>query len=285
MKYRLLALDLDGTLLGPDQQVSAANRDAIAQALAAGTWVVPCTGRGWRESLDAVGDIPGLKYGVFNSGAVVVDLPSAQAVDLADFEPGLALELVEFLRDLPEAILVYQEHSRTGRDFLVTGDGDVTPQTRRWFTANQLKVGEIRYPTPDELRHSLRVGVVVSGQRAFDIEQRITERFGNRTELHCFAGVPTARQDEAIFIVEVFAKGVNKWRGLSWIAHQHRIDPAQIAAVGDEINDLAMLKQAGLGVAMANAVPAATQSADRTTLAHNEHGVAHAIRQMLGGHW
>ncbi|MEM9419118.1 MAG: Cof-type HAD-IIB family hydrolase [Planctomycetota bacterium] len=285
MKYDLIALDLDGTLLGPNHTVSLENRRAIADAQEAGVLVVPCTGRGWRESLNALGDVPGLPVGVFNTGAVVVEMDSGHAVDLADIEPHLTLELIEFMRDLPQAVLVFQEHGRTGRDFLVTGDGEITDNTQRWFKMNNLLVAENRHPTPEDLHHSLRVGVVATGRAAFDVEEQLVERFANRVDLHCFAGVPTAKAEDAVFIVEVFAKGVNKWRGLSWIADQRGISADRIATIGDEINDLAMLEHAGLGVAMANAVPRAAEKADRHTLSHAEDGVAHAIRKMLDGAW
>ncbi|MEM9913951.1 MAG: Cof-type HAD-IIB family hydrolase [Planctomycetota bacterium] len=285
MKYKMIALDLDGTLLGPDHTVSAENRAAIADAQDAGVLVVPCTGRGWRESLNALGDVPGLSLGVFNTGAVVVEMDRGHAVDLADIEPHLVLELIEFLRDLPQAVLVFQEHGRTGRDFLVTGDGAITDNTQRWFAMNNLLVSENRHPTPVDLHHSLRVGVVATGRAAFEVEDKLGERFADRVDLHCFAGVPTAKAEDAVFIVEVFAKGVNKWRGLSWIAEQHGIASSQVAAIGDEINDLAMLEHAGLGVAMANAVPRAAEKADRHTASNADHGVAHAIRQMLDGVW
>lgn len=285
MKYQMIALDLDGTLLGPDHTVSAENLAAIAEAQDAGVLVVPCTGRGWRESLNALGGIPNLSLGVFNTGAVVVEMGAGRAVDLADFEPHLALELVEFMRDLPQAVLVFQEHDRTGRDFLVTGDGAVTDNTKRWFAMNNLLVEENRHPTADDLHHSVRVGVVATGRSAFDVEERLTKRFADRIDLHCFAGVPTAKAEDAVFIVEVFAKGVNKWRGLAWIADQHGIPHDQVAALGDEINDLAMLEHAGLGIAMANAVPRAVEAANRQTLSNADHGVAHAIRQMLDGKW
>lgn len=285
MKYRLIALDLDGTLLGPDHKVSDENLAAIADARTAGAMVVPCTGRGWRESLSSLVDVPNLEHGVFNTGAVVVEMKSGKAIDLAAFEPHVVLELVEFLRDLPDAVLVYQEHERTGRDYLVTGDGALTDNTQRWFEMNQIRFQENRRPTDVDLHHSLRVGVVVAGRRAFDIEKQVTERFADRVSLHCFAGVPTTSSEDAVYIVEVFAAGVNKWRGVRWLAEQHGIAPEQVAALGDEVNDLAMLEHAGLGVAMGNAVDQAKAAADRQTLTHAEHGVAHAIRQMLDGAW
>ncbi|MEL7088270.1 MAG: HAD hydrolase family protein, partial [Planctomycetota bacterium] len=189
------------------------------------------------------------------------------------------------LRDLPEAVLVYQEHGQTGRDYLVTGDGQLTANTQRWFEMNDIRFHENRRPAVEDLHHSVRVGVVATGQRAFEVEAQVTERFGDRISLHCFAGVPTTAKEDAVFIVEIFAAGVNKWRGVSWLAEQHGIAPEAVAAVGDEINDLAMLQHAGLGVAMGNAVERAAAVADRHTHNNTDHGVAHAIRQMLDGAW
>ena len=287
MKYRLIALDLDGTLLGPDHRVSDANVSAILAAQAAGAMVVPCTGRGWRESVSWIANVTGLEFGVFNTGAVVVDMADGRAIDIADYEPALALELVEFLRDLPDAVLVYQEHSRAGREYLVTGDGQLMDNTRRWFEMNDIRYHQEPHPTQDDLRHCLRVGVVVGSEIAFDVERRVLSHFDQRVDLHCFAGVPTAADPDRdrVFIVEIFPKGVNKWRGVHWLARQHGIDPAHVATVGDEINDAAMIQHAGLGVAMGNAQPSIKQLADRHTLPHAQDGVAHAIRHMLDGTW
>lgn len=285
MKYRLLALDLDGTLLGEDRKVSAENAAAIADAHDAGVLVVPCTGRGWRESVEPLANVPHFTHGIFNTGAVIVEMDSGKAIDLADFEPHLALELVEYLRDLPEAVLVYQEYERTGCDYLITGDGAVNGNTAIWLSTSDLRIKENRRPTADDLRHSLRVGVVATGQRAYDIEDQVIERFADRTSLHCFAGVPTTSMEDKVFIVEIFAAGVSKWRGLQWLAQQHGITDDQIAVMGDEVNDLPMLESAGLSIAMANAVEPAKQLAHHITRSNADHGVAYAIRQMLDGAW
>ena len=285
MHYRLLAIDLDGTLLGPDLTVSRANADAIADAQATGALVVPCTGRGWRESTRALSNVTGLTVGVFNTGAAVVDMDTGTALDLAAFEPHVVLGLVQHLRTLPEAVLVYQDRGRTGRDYLVTGDGELNDNTRRWFTMNGLAVGEIRHPTPDDLRHSLRVGLVAKGNRAFAVERDIIDTFGDVVDVHAFAGVPTAAAEERVYITEVFAKGVTKWRGLRYLMEQQGIPASEVAVIGDEVNDLAMLEHAGLAVAMANAVDRAKALAHRHTLSNLDDGVAHAIRHMLTGSW
>ena len=285
MRYRLLAIDLDGTLLSPDLTVSAANAAAIAAAQDAGVLVVPCTGRGWRESTAVLAGVSGLTVGVFNSGAAVVDTDTGTALDLAAFEPHVVLDLIDHLRSLPEAVLVYQDRGRTGRDYLVTGDGELNANTRRWFTMNRLAVGEVRHPSVDDLHHSLRVGLVAKGDRAFAVERDVIEHFGDVADVHAFAGVPTAAAEDRVFIAEVFAKGVTKWRGLRYLMEQQNIPAAEVAVIGDEVNDLAMLEHAGLAVAMANAVDRVKALAHRHTRSNADDGVAHAIRRMLDGSW
>jgi Cof subfamily protein (haloacid dehalogenase superfamily) len=284
MKYRLIAIDLDGTLFSKHQEVSPANREAVAQAQAAGVVVVPCTGRSWRESFRYLKVVPNLDRGIFNTGAVVAEMQTGRSVDLAAMEPRLVLELVQFLHDLPEAVLVFQDRSRVGRDYLICG-GELTKESKQWFEFNKIETQRINQPTLHDLQHSLRVSVVAFGEHGFDIERRVGERFGDQVSLHCFAGIADADESKSRFMVEVFGAEVNKWRGLKWFASQQGIADEHVAAIGDEVNDIAMLRHAGLGIAMDNAHPAAKEAADRTTLSNAEDGVAHAIEQMLRGKW
>ena len=156
-RYRLIGIDLDGTLLGHDGTVSDANLAAIAAAHEAGVTVVPCTGRAWRESqmaTHAFGDV-----GVFVTGAVVNDLQTGLSLDLAVIEPHLAMALVEQLHDLPEAVFILHERNLTGYDYLVTGRGALTRSTQLWFQNTGAVVRFVDHP---DLGVSLLVGLFVS---------------------------------------------------------------------------------------------------------------------------
>lgn len=285
MRYRLIALDLDGTLLGRDQKVSREDAAAIDEVQAAGAIVVPCTGRSWRESAPYLSNISALDHGVFNTGAMVARMTTGEPLNSAAFDPRLALEVVEFLSQMPEAVLVFQDFGQTHCDYLVCGRGALTDETQQWFEANQLQARHVMHPRHEDLHHSLRISMVAIGAHGFEIEKRVARQFDGRISLHCFAGVPDADESKARFMVEIFAADVNKWRGIKWLATQYGIPDHEIAAVGDEVNDLPMLKHAGLGVAMGNAISPAKAVADRITLNHDAHGVAYALRQMLDGAW
>jgi hydroxymethylpyrimidine pyrophosphatase-like HAD family hydrolase len=90
---------------------------------------------------------------------------------------------------------------------------------------------------------------------------------------------------QRLHILEVFDKQANKWSAIQWLAASHGVTRERICTIGDEINDLPMISQAGLGVAMRNAVGSVKAAAGRHTLGNDEDGVAHAIGCVLSGEW
>jgi HAD superfamily hydrolase (TIGR01484 family) len=285
MDYRLLAIDLDGTLLCPEGKVSPENLSAIAAAQAAGLTVVPCTGRGWREAKYILEQVPNLGLGVFVTGAAVTDVAEGKTRHHTAIDPKVAAELIELLEDEPQAVLVYREPNRVGHEYLVTGQGQLTPNSKWWFDFTGAVLHEQRRVTPDDLHHTLRVGMVTPGSQAPRILGKVEQNFAGRVEAHAFAAVQSPDPDEAVHILEVFAPGVDKWHGLSWVADQMGIGPERVAVIGDEINDVAMLRAAGCAIAMGNGTDAAKEHAAYVTKPNHAHGVAHAISQILDGVW
>lgn len=285
MKYRLIGIDLDGTLLEPGGTISQPNLDAIAAAQEAGVMVVPCTGRAWHEAHFVLKHVPGLDLGVFITGACVAEIPTGSTLDLALMEPHLALSVVDVLKDEPEAVLVFRESSVAGHHYLVTGNGQLTDNTRWWFEVTGAEVHFQKGLSELDLHHTLRVGTVAPVSRVRELEQKVSDALGDHVQVHSFAALNRGDDAESVAVLEVFAAGAHKWRGLSYIAQQHGIDREAIATLGDEVNDLAMLTHAGCGIAMGNAVDRAKQCANHVTRSNREHGVAHAIEQMLRGVW
>jgi hydroxymethylpyrimidine pyrophosphatase-like HAD family hydrolase len=285
MTYRMLGLDIDGTLLNRAGDLSVQNIDAVARAIDAGMLVVPCTGRAWRESRMILAQLPAIEVGVFVGGAAVSRISDGVTVDLAAIEPTLALQLVEHLADFPEAVLVYQDLARAGCDYLIAGRGRLTDNTRWWFDVTEAVVRECREPTLDDLHHTMRVGLVAPGVRIGPVEATLAEQFLGRVLVHSFEAVQTPDPMENVHVLEVFAAGVDKWRGLQWVAQQHEIATDEIVVIGDEINDIAMIRAAGCGIAMGNAIDLIKREADHVTLTCEQSGVAHAIDQLLSGKW
>lgn len=283
MRYRLLAIDLDGTLLGPDGRVSDANREAIAAAQAAGAVVVPCTGRAWHESHWAIDNVPGLDRGVFVTGALVNDMATGRTLEAVNFDEPIARRLVDLLADAADAVLVFRDRDRVGHDYLVTGRGRLADNTAWWFEHSGAKVAH--EPDAADLSHTARIAMVSHNGVLPTLHRRVLDALPGRVNAHRFAGIARQERNESVEILEVFPAGVDKWRGIRAVAALHGIGPGEIAALGDEINDVPMLREAGLGVAMGNAATSAAEAADRRTLPNTSDGVAHAIEQMLAGEW
>jgi hydroxymethylpyrimidine pyrophosphatase-like HAD family hydrolase len=246
---------------------------------------VPCTGRAWHESHFVLRDLPGLDLGVFITGACVARVDDGASVDLALIEPHLAMRIVEVLRDEPEAVLAFRESALAGHHYLVTGHGELTENTRWWFEVTGAEVHFQRHVTPRDLHHTLRVGMVAASDRIRRLERKVAQALGDRVQVHSFAALKREDEAHSVSVLEVFAAEAHKWRGLTWVAEQRGVEPHEIATIGDEVNDVAMLKSAGCGIAMGNAAEPARKAAKRTTLPNTEHGVAHAIDQILRGAW
>lgn len=283
MRYQLIGIDLDGTLLPASGVVSDANVAAIAAARQAGVTVVPCTGRAWRESQMATHAFD--RIGIFVTGAVINDLKTGRSLDLAVIEPHLVMTVVRQLYDLPEAVFILHERSLSGYDYLVTGRGKLTGSTKAWFQMNDSIVRFVDDPQPDDLHHALRVGVVAPSRRVAAIERQLRETFENKVNTHSFQAVASVGSEDGIHVLEIFSGDVDKWRGLQWIAHEHDIADDRIAFIGDEINDLPAIRRAGCGIAMGNAQAVIKDAADRHTGDCDDDGVAGAIDKLLTGAW
>ena len=85
-------------------------------------------------------------------------------------------------------------------------------------------------------------------------------------------------------VLEVFDPAVNKWQGLLHVATAHKIDPAEIIAIGDDVNDLPMIKNAGLGVAMGNARPEVRAAAKLVIGRNDEDGLAKFLEELVIRH-
>jgi len=283
MKYRMLAIDLDGTLLDPRGHLSPENLNAVRCAQDAGALVVLCTGRGLKEAqqiIDQVGhDCPAVLAG----GAQISDPATGQTLYRAGLEPHVALDVVMQLAP-HGAALALVDPQQTEVDYIVVNPGAMTDNTRWWFERLGAKTRELEQPTLEDMHHVIRAGMVGFNDDMAVRQAELEQRFGDALCLQHFQAV---QQEDglAIHVLEVFAAGVNKWSGLQWLAELHDIAPDRIAAIGDHINDVSMVRHAACGIAMANAVDEVRAVADHVTHGHDASGVAMAIVKMLDGTW
>ncbi len=292
-RYRLLALDLDGTLLDARGVVSEQNTDAVRRAREAGLRVLVCTGRGYVEAEPAFRAIGQTDPVIVAGGAVTADPATGATLHRDAMDEQLVHEISGTILGEGHAALLLMDRAETGCDYLVvTGAGGLEPDpvTVWWFE----KMGvSVRYvPSLDgepHAGHTVRLGVLGEHGESNRVGAVIGERFGDRVSMQAFSTVVgpevTGSGPRRIRINEAFDPACDKWPALLRVARGMEIEPAEIAAIGDEMNDLMMIRGAGLGVAMANARDAVLDAADRVTGHHTEAGVASAIDQILDGAW
>jgi len=285
-RYRLLGIDLDGTLFDSTGRPPRANLEAVRRAESAGMIVALCTGRGWKESQIAVEALGHRGPLVLANGALISEPATGRTLHRAVIEPHLSGPVVDHLAAMGEAVLILLDPAECDHDYLVVQPDKLTDNTRWWFDYVGATWRETDRASEEDLHHAVRVGIVGPSSRMPAAQSSLGRRFAEQVFVqHFMAVAESAANGEAIHVLEVFAPGVNKWEALRMVADDHGIAAREVAAVGDHINDVDMIRGAGCGIAMANAVDAVLAVANQRTSSNDEAGVALAIDRLLRGEW
>jgi Cof subfamily protein (haloacid dehalogenase superfamily) len=276
MPYRMIAIDLDGTLLSPAGEVTPRVKAAIHKALAAGYLVCFATGRNWTESRTVIEAVEHYGTAVFVGGAMVVDTETQVTLHRSLMAPDLARDLSAYMESQGHTVMALQDTASAGVDYLATGDTELNAPTAYWMKATAATVHRVPRLADHPHDHTVRVGIVAPVADTRRVRDELVARFGGRIYCHSLH-VPAF----AVEVLEVFDPAVNKWEGILHVARHHDIDPQQIIAIGDDVNDVPMLKNAGLGVAMGNARPEALAVADRVIGANADEGLAAFLEELV----
>ena len=258
---RLIATDLDGTLVGRDGVISRHSAKILAQASAAGAEVVLVTGRPLRWVPVAYEQLDAGYLTICANGAVTYDPATDTVLDSRPLPPNL---LADVATKLATAI--------PGMTFAAEIDD------------GRRMVHEPRYPVAfEDGSRELPLAEVVA-RPAVKLLGSATDHTAD--ELAALVVTAVAHRIEAthsswIGMVEMSARGVTKGAALAAVAGRLGIDAADVLAFGDMPNDVTMLRWAGWAVVVANAHPAARELADAVTLSNADDGVAEYLEGLL----
>ena len=274
-RYRLLALDLDGTALDPAGDLTDDVRDAVAAACASGLRVVLCTGRRFRTALPVAQGLSLSGAIVVNNGVLVKDLTSGRTLGHRYLSHSISAEVLALVREAGSP-LVYVDAYEERTDILIEDGGRAHPFQREYLEDNTDFTRVV-----DDLENTGRDDVImisIMGDEATlqALRSRAERDLGRRVQMHSLINKNYRGQ-----ILEFLAPGTGKWPALRGIAADEGIDPRQIAAVGDDDNDVEMIRGAGLGIAMGNAIDSAKAAAVHVTRSNAEGGVVEAIERVL----
>ncbi len=264
---RLAAIDLDGTLFNPRQEITPTNKQALLSAIASGIQIVIVTGRGQRGAERALTMLEmDLPY-VCSAGALAREGRDGTALYAHSFHhPEEISHVIDFAR-------------RTGVGLIA----DTPEGTALWFGPDALEAvmdpmsaadarRSMRTFTPetDLNRPLLKLTVAAEMDFLLQAEKLVGEKCPS---LHlAYSGLT---------YIDLTGQGVNKGAALKALAKHWNLQPQEIAAIGDQAIDLEMLQYAGLPVAMSNAVDALKQAAKWIAPSNEEDGVAWTLERII----
>lgn len=273
-EYRVIALDMDGTVLNDQKQMGERTKQAIHRALAAGKEVVFCTGRSYAEMMEILEEFPDMHYLCGESGALLYDIEKKRPLKMSSIKA----EDIQTIREVT-----------AGRDimphFISEGRSVVNRDTLHRMEHYQMGAFQPAY---------LRTATAVA-----DVFQMAEEKKCSVEKINLFHTSPQERAesrkmleekrpfltmvDSEISSLECTLFGVDKAVGLRALCETLRITMEQVIMVGDADNDCAALEAAGLAVAVGNANEKVKAICDVQVADNNHDGCAEAIERYLLG--
>ena len=280
----IIALDLDGTLLNSSKELSAGNFAALKAAAEAGWAVVPTTGRFYGGMPEIIRQLPFVHYAITINGAAVMKvrddagLPCMETLCGAEMPWQRAVDIMDWLDDKPVLYDCYMDNAAFMTAALKEQVDDVIddPRIRKMYH-------DLRQPVP-ELKDFIteycgsRPGMNVQKIQFFTRDMELRARL--LTEIpQVFPGIlATSSSPQNI---ELNQDAANKGDALLALADRLGVPREKILAFGDGLNDISMIRAAGVGIAMDNAEDVVKAAADWVTASCDEDGVARGIEKFI----
>ncbi len=275
-RYRLLALDLDGTLLDPAGRIDPATVQALARAVKAGIVPVLCTGRRPRRTVPIARQLGLTTPIVCNSGALIRSADDQETIWRADLDRAVVDAVLAVFEQFDQPAISFLDSPAGAADFVVATAHTGRPLIDDFLDRNA-RFAEVD-PTWTTDRARVHYHLTAVGERVamLALEQALHAAVSDQVQTFVQKSPSYAGT-----MCEVLRADANKWTAVRQLCTRFGIDPAEVCAVGDDMNDIPMIQGAGLGVAMGHAVPAVLAIADRVVGTNAEHGVAQLIDEIL----
>lgn len=267
MKYKLIALDLDGTLNNSEKKITKKTKDALLRAQELGIKVALVSGR---PSPGLMRECKELELEKNNgllisfNGARVVDATTGECLYEKTIEKNLAKEVLNHLKQFD----VYPMLNKDNESIVHDCNGY---KVQYEATVNNLTLKEV-----DDLAEYLNFNpckILVSAEPEYleSIAEEIKKPF--KDKLNIYFSAP--------YFLEIVSKGIDKGATLSDVLKRLNMSRDELIAFGDERNDLSMIEFAGMGVAMGNAIQELKDIANKITLSNDEDGIAAALHDLI----
>lgn len=267
MKYKMIVLDLDGTLTNDKKEITPRTHHALMSAQQKGIIVVLASGRPTygivplAEKLNLAGHGG---YILAYNGGKIVDCRSGATVFNQELEPSLVPTLHDEAKAAGMEILTYQ------------GEGIAATKKANKYVLHEAFINKMpvtEYPDfKNQVEYPINKCLIVGDPKPLHVlEQRLATAMEGRLSVYRSAG----------FFLECVPPGIEKARSLDRLIRSLGIKREETIAIGDGYNDKGMIEFVGLGVAMANASTEVQDAADYITYSNEEDGVAHVVEKYI----
>lgn len=272
MKYKMLVLDMDGTLLTDDKKISDMNKQALRNASAMGVKVVISTGRIFTSAM-VFGEMLGLSTPIIASNGAYVrgkgdDVIYAKPMDEENIRR--IVELGHKYGIYPHVFTwntIYSEK-------LIYFSVNYSKWNKGLPEDRKVKI-EIIKPEEWDRVISENKGKLLKAVASDDDGDKITSM---RQEVQ---KLDVEVVSSSFNNFEVMSRGVSKGKAVEMLVKYYNIDRSQVICIGDSENDISMIEYAGLGIAMKNGMDKVKRAADFVTLSNNEDGIAYAVEKFI----
>lgn len=278
--YKLIALDVDGTLLNPQGQISPRVRAAIQAATEVGCIITLATGRRHRPARAIANDL-GIKVPlILYSGTLIYDTAAEKALLHRPLERNFVAAALSFLGENGVNGVILQSPLHGERIYI--SPGEANDPYLRYYASRPDCADLIERRSHDQLLAVIDP-LVVTGVGPGHLEDRLLSRLGETGELdsnlYSYHLKNSLLPD--LYGFDMLPPAHNKGYALTWLAHHYGFELSETLAIGDGRNDLDMLETAGLGLAMGNASPEVKARADLVIGTNAEDAVAAAIERFV----
>lgn len=274
MDIKLVAIDLDGTLLDSNKLLSKENKAAIKEAKAAGVQVVLCTGRPLRSMkhlLEEADLMDEEDIVITYNGGLIQKAKTGEIINEITFNRDECLDVYQLGQQLNLPVnfidldYVYEPAYPTGAESIYMNASREIPKE------NALEFVDIDI---DHLPNPFKINKIVMSRPTEELDAMIPAIPDSYHEKYnIYKSQP--------FILEVLPDHVDKGYSMRIIGDMLGLKEEQIMGIGDQENDLSLVVNAGLGVAMENAIDQVKEAADYITKSNDDNGVAYAIRKFV----
>jgi hypothetical protein len=263
MEYKLLAVDLDGTLLPPSHEVTPQVQKMLLVLKEKGVKVAIATGRMFQSAVHVAYelgiDVPLITY----NGALIKCAISKEVYDHKLISKDYCQEIVAFAREHDVEIYLYlNDQLYVERE---------TPNSKRYGYLTKVEVNVVDDLTALLEEDPTMLMLMGKEEKLLELQEHLQEEYSG--SLYITKSFPT--------FLEIMNPGVSKAEGLKTLAARLGINPEEIIAIGDNYNDLEMIKFAGLGVAVNNAPEGVKAQADYVAKGNYDDGVIEVVNKFI----